>query len=116
MGQSLSRGYSFVARPADKRDMATDLKTIMQLTVPVIVRVGERDLPLEDVLALGPGAIIDLNKSAGEELDLLINNKSVGSGTAVKIGENFGIRITRIGSARERVAAMGPDQDQQPPA
>lgn len=112
MGQSLSRGYSFVVRPADKGDMATDLKTIMQLTVPVIVRVGERELPLEDVLALGPGAIIDLNKSSEEELDLLINNKPVGNGTAVKIGENFGIRITSIGSARERVAAMGPDQDQ----
>ena len=48
--------------------MPTDLQTILKLTVPVIVQVGERFLPMDDVLALGPGAILELTKSAEDEL------------------------------------------------
>ena len=87
--------------------MTPDLKTILRLEVPVIVQVGRRVMPLGDILALGPGAIIELNKSAERELDLLINNKPIGSGLAVKVGENFGLRITDIGSPHQRVEAMG---------
>jgi flagellar motor switch protein FliN/FliY len=87
--------------------MPTDLKTILKLRVPVIVQVGQRSMPLDDILALGPGAIVELTKSAEEELDLLVNNKQIGRGTAVKVGENFGIRITKIGTPRQRVEALG---------
>lgn len=88
-------------------DMATELKTILKLTVPVIVQVDEKQSPLEDILGLGPGAILELTKTAEQELDLLVNNKKIGQGTAVKVGENFGIRITSIGTTKERVEAMG---------
>lgn len=87
--------------------MATDLQAILRLTVPVIVQIGERKLPMDDVLALGPGAILELNKYSDDELDLLVNNKRIGTGQAVKVGENFGIRITHIGTQRQRVQAMG---------
>ncbi len=87
--------------------MATELSTILQLRVPVVVRIGHRELPMDKVLSLGPGAIIELDKSAEEDLDLMVNNKLIGHGRAVKVGENFGIRITNIGSAAERVEAMG---------
>ena len=87
--------------------MATEVKTILQLTVPVIVQVGERRLPLEDILGLGPGAILELEKHAEAELELLVNNKIIGTGQAVKVGENFGIRITEIDSKRNVVKAMG---------
>ena len=86
--------------------MATDLQTILKLTVPVLVLVGERRIPLDDVLSLGPGAIVELSKSAEDDLTLRINNKTIGEGVAVKVGENFGIRITRIESRRERVHAL----------
>jgi len=87
--------------------MATDLRTILELTVPVIVQIGERRVPVEEVLALAPGSILELPKNADEPLDLLINNKTIGHGEAVKVGENFGIRINRIGSATQRIRAMG---------
>jgi flagellar motor switch protein FliN/FliY len=87
--------------------MASDLTAALRLEVPVIVRLGERLLTLSEVVGLVPGAIIELPKSAEEELDLLINNKQIGSGTAVKVGENFGLRITFIGDVRARIAAMG---------
>lgn len=92
---------------ADTTTMATDVSTILQLEVPLVVQVGTRAVSLEHVLSFGPGAILELNKSSEEPLDLLINNKSVGTGRAVKVGENFGVRISQIGSAAERVEALG---------
>lgn len=86
--------------------MATDLRTIVKLEVPVIVQVGERMVSMDDILSLGPGAILELEKHAEEMLTLLVNNKPIGMGEAVKVGENFGIRIKQIGSPIERVQAL----------
>ena len=86
--------------------MATDLNTVVKLEVPVIVRVGERHVAMEEILSMGPGAILELDKPAEEELTLLVNNKPIGRGEAVKVGENFGIRVTGLDSPAARVRAM----------
>lgn len=86
--------------------MATDIATILKLAVPMIVQIGKRTTTLEAILTLGPGAIIELNKAADAELELLVNNKPIGSGHAVKVGENFGIRIESVGSTKQRLEAM----------
>ena len=88
-------------------EVATDLNTILKLEVPVIVQIGTRMMPLDDIMALGPGAIIELTKSADDELDLLVNNKPIGKGTAVKVSENFGIRLNKIDPPQQRIEAMG---------
>jgi flagellar motor switch protein FliN len=87
--------------------MASELAAVLRLEVPVIVRLGERRMPLRDVLALVPGSIIELPKNSEAELDLLVNNKQIGLGAAVKVGENFGLRITYLGDVRERIEALG---------
>lgn len=87
--------------------MTPDLQRILKISVPVIVEIGRRKMPLESVIALGPGAIVELGKPAEDELDLLVNNRPIAKGTAVKVGENFGLRITRVGTQQERIAAMG---------
>lgn len=84
-----------------------DLSAILRLEVPVIVQLGRRTMKMDEVLSLVPGAIIELPKNADEELDLLVNNKQIGLGTAVKVVENFGIRITYIGDLKQRIRAMG---------
>lgn len=86
--------------------MATDLKTILELKVPLIVTVGQQRLAVDSVLGLGPGSIIELNKHAEDPLEILINNKQVGTGEAIKVGENFGVRLLDILSPEERVEAM----------
>lgn len=89
-----------------------EVDAILQLEVPFIVRLGERAMSLGEVLALAPGAIVELDKTADEELEILVNNKQIGAGTAVKVGENFGVRITFIGDVRERIVAMGAAADE----
>lgn len=86
--------------------MATDIEMILKLEVPLIVSIGTRMVPMEEVLTLGPGSILELGKSSDDELDILINNKPIGTGTAVKVGENFGIQINYIGSSRDRAEAL----------
>lgn len=86
--------------------MRADIRAILALEVPVIVRLGGRSLSVREARALVPGSIIELPKEADDELDLYINNKPVGHGLAVKIEENFGLRITYIGDPAERIHAM----------
>lgn len=86
--------------------MNASIDRILALEVPIIVLLGRREMPLRDVISLIPGAIIELPKAAAEELELLVNNKVVGVGTAVKVGENFGLRLSRIGSPTNRIRAM----------
>lgn len=86
--------------------MATDIKTILKIHVPLVVEIGRRNMSLDNVLRLGPGAILELDKSSEENLDLMINNIPVGQGQAMKVGENFGVRIVDIGSAQKRLSAM----------
>ena len=87
--------------------MSSEVESILKLTVPVIVQLGRRFLPLDAVLSLGPGTIVELAKHHEEELELLANNKPIGAGTAVKVGENFGLRINRVGGMRQRIEALG---------
>ena len=85
----------------------SDLPRILRLKVPVIVKLAERKLLLSEVMRLGAGAIIEFSKSSEEPLELLINNKAIGVGETVKIGENFGLRITQIGDVKQLIAALG---------
>lgn len=89
--------------------MPGDLSRILSLEVPIIVRLGERSMTVGEVLSMIPGTIIELPKGAEEELDLLVNNKVIGCGSAVKVGENFGLRVSFTGDVRSRVQALSPD-------
>lgn len=86
--------------------MPSNLQQILALEVPLVVRVAERRIRVEEFMSWVPGAIIELPKNADAELDLMVNNCPIGQGLAVKVGENFGIRITYIGDIEKRVAAM----------
>jgi len=85
----------------------TELKRILRLQVPVIVKLAERKIGLQEVLRLGVGAIIEFSKSSDEPLELHINNKVIGLGEAVKVGENFGLRITQVGDVKQVIKALG---------
>ena len=87
--------------------MPARIESILMLEVPVIVHIAGRTMSLEDVMAMAPGTIIELPKSADDDLEILVNNKPIGTGTAVKVGENFGVRVTYIGDLTERINAMG---------
>lgn len=96
--------------PAAATPTAEQLQRILRLQVPVIVKLAERRLMLSEVMRLGTGAIIEFFKSSDEPLELLINNKVIGVGETVKVGENFGLRITQIGDLKQIIQSLGGEQ------
>jgi len=85
----------------------SELQRILRLQVPVIVKLAERKLTMGEVLRLGVGAIVEFSKSSDEPLELLINNKPIGVGEAVKVGENFGLKLTQIGDVKQIIRSLG---------
>lgn len=83
-----------------------DVERILKLEVPVIVQLAETMMPMSQILGLSTGAIIEFEKPSDSTLNLMINNKVIGEGQAVKVGENFGLRVTEVGTVKERVEAM----------
>lgn len=83
-----------------------ELQRILSLDVPVIVRLASRTMRLSEVLHLTTGAILEFDKSADADLDLLVSRQLIGGGQAVKIGENFGLRISEIVPVREKIEAL----------
>src|SRR5271154_5089932 len=93
--------------PAKSTPSAGELDRILQLDVPLIVRLAERKMNCSEVMRLGTGAIIEFPKSSEQPLELLVNNKVIALGDAVKVGENFGLRIKQVGDARQVGQALG---------
>ncbi len=79
----------------------------MDVSMRVTVELGRSTMTVEDVLALGPGSVIELNKLAGEPVDILVNEQLIARGEVVVVDENFGVRVTEIVSPRSRASAMG---------
>ena len=96
--------------------MPADASTILKLDVPVIVVLGQRAISLREVLGFAPGCIVEIPKDAESELDLCVNNKPIGSGKAVKVGENFGLRLTYVGDLKSRVIAIAEPAPEPPPS
>ncbi len=80
---------------------------LMDVNLPISIELGRTKLAISDILALGPGSVVELNKLAGEPVDLLVNYKIVARGEVVVIDENFGVRITQLLSAEERLRILG---------
>lgn len=96
------------AAPPSTPGRAPDLERILTLRVPVIVQLAQRRMPISVVRDLSVGAIIEFEKSVDDALDLLVNNRRIGLGRCVKVGENFGLLISHICDAAQRIRSMGP--------
>jgi flagellar motor switch protein FliN/FliY len=93
-------------RPAARQRPQGPVDRVLKLRVPVIVRLAERKMRLSEVLTISAGSIVEFEKPFDASLDLLVNNKQVGQGQAVKVGEQFGLRVVTIGSLRDKVDAL----------
>src|SRR5256885_15323921 len=90
------------------------LELLLDVPLDITVELGRARMSIQDLLALGPGSVIELDKIAGEALDILVNDRLVARGEAVGVDDKFGIRITDIGSQSGRLARLrwkGGDHD-----
>ena len=79
---------------------------IMDVSMEMTVELGRTRKLIKDILSMGEGTIIELDKLAGEPVDILVNHKLIAQGEVVVIDENFGVRVTGIVSPMERINEM----------
>jgi len=84
-----------------------NIDLLLGVTLQVAVEIGRTTLPIRDVLALTPGSIIELDKLAGEKVDILINGRPIAQGEVVVVDENFGVRITDVVARQQRISPSG---------
>ena len=85
----------------------TDIRRLLGLSVPVAVVLAARELPIESILGLTAGSIIEFEARFDSDLMLQVANRVIGKGQAVKVGENFGLRVTQIDTVPDRIDALG---------
>lgn len=93
--------------PTPMPPVEVDLTRILEIEVPVIVRLAHRPMRVKEIMQFATGSIIEFDKAADAELDLMINNDVIGNGQAVKVGENFGLRVLHVLSLQEKIEALG---------
>ena len=80
---------------------------LLDIPLEVTVEIGRTRLAVRELLQLGPGSVVELQKLAGETLDVLINGKPIARGEAVMVNDKFGVRLTDVISPSERIAGLG---------
>jgi flagellar motor switch protein FliN/FliY len=87
-------------------DEMNNIALIMDVKLPVRVRIGKKRMLLKDVLNMDIGSVIELNQLANDPLDILVDNHVVAQGEVVIVDGNFGVQITTIGTKKERLTQL----------
>jgi len=97
---------SFDNQPAVYGEENKNLSLVMDVNLSLTVELGKTSIPIKDVLELTRGSVIELDRVAGEPVDLLANGKLIAKGEVVVIEDNFGLRITSIVSPADRLRGL----------
>lgn len=94
---------SFDDSPTRTQEVNQNLNMLLDIPLQVTVELGRTKRSVEEILEMTPGSIIELDKLAGEPVDILVNNRLIANGEVVVIDESFGVRITDVLSTKERM-------------
>ena len=83
------------------------LDRILKIRLPVTVVLAERQMTMEEILALSPGSVIEFERHHQQFLDLLVNNKPLARGETVTVRDKFGLRVREIGEIKETIKSLG---------
>jgi flagellar motor switch protein FliN/FliY len=94
------------AQESSDENSTRRLDLLLDVPLEVTVELGRARMSIQDLLGLAPGSVIELDKVAGEPLDILVNDRLIARGEAVVVNDKFGVRITDIVSRSERIARL----------
>ena len=83
------------------------VERLLAMRVPVIVRLAQKRMRMAEILKLHLGSVIPFEQDAYRHIDLMVNNTTIGIGQTVKVGENFGLKITQMGPVMDRIRSLG---------
>lgn len=84
-----------------------NIEFLLDIPLQVTVQIGGTRMMIRELLQLGQGSVIELDKLAGEPMEVLVNNKLVARGEVVVVNEKFGIRLTDVVSPNQRLQQLG---------
>lgn len=93
-------------QPGTGTEPPATINRILDVPVQVTVLLGRTSMLVQDLLQLGPGGVVELDKRAGEPVELLVNNKLVAMGEVVVVNETFGVRVTTVVDPKQRVQSL----------
>jgi flagellar motor switch protein FliN/FliY len=83
-----------------------NMELLFDLELPISVELARKEMLIRNILHLGEGSIVEFDKMAGENVDLLVNNKKIAAGEVVVIDDRFGVRITNLINPSERIKGI----------
>lgn len=83
------------------------IELLMDVELKLNVELGKSSLSIKDILALGPGSVMELDKMASEPVDVFINGTQIARGEVVVVDEKFGVRVTEIVTPAKRIKSLG---------
>ena len=92
--------------PAAEKRPADNLELILDIDMPLTVRFGEATVSIEALCRLGPGSLVELSRQPDDPVDVLINGRLVARGEVVVVAGNYGVRVTQVVSADERMRTL----------
>ena len=87
-------------------DGVENLKVLENIDVMLTVEVGRTEITIRDLLRLNEGSVVELDRLAGDPLDIMVNNTKIAKGEVVVVNEKFGVRLTDIISPIERIETL----------
>ncbi len=87
-------------------DMTPELDVILDIPVSISMEVGRTEIPIRNLLQLNQGSVVELDRLAGEPLDVLVNGTLIAHGEVVMVNDKFGIRLTDVVSQSERIQRL----------
>jgi flagellar motor switch protein FliN/FliY len=91
---------------AAEQQRPNGIDLLMDVRLRLSVELGKTTMSIRDVLGLGPGSVVQLDKMAGEPVDVMANDKLIAKGEVVVIGESFGVRVTDIVTPEKRLGSL----------
>ena len=83
-----------------------NIERLLEVELDIVVRFGVTNMPLRDVVRMGIGAMIELNRAVDEPVELLVNNRPLARGEVVVVDGYYGVRITEINTPAERTLSL----------
>ncbi len=80
---------------------------LLDVELPISVSFGHSEMQLKDVLKLGAGSVIELDKSVNDPVTIIVNDKPIAKGEVVMVEGNYGVRILEVESKADRIRSLG---------
>jgi flagellar motor switch protein FliN/FliY len=90
-----------------QKKFEVNIDSLLDVSVEISVEIGRTKLTIGELLSLSKGSIVELNRVAGESVDILVNEKLLGKGEIVLVNERLGVRVIEILAPKERVKELG---------